>query len=186
MKKLTARQLFTKFPKLACGPCNVAKLEDMACPACGFRERFRITMVTFAEVTDDESAADVGVHEWHDSSYCRCDAPNCVHHGKFRDFIFKGLDDLVAEVLLNDTERIAQAMATHRLSDAAWEALPRDEQLGYSRKLSNHRYAIALFAAAYYFCKVHTTLGCTPAVGLKLATETWTIERLIEEATSTI
>ena len=55
--------------------------------------------------------------------------------------------------------------------------------LGYSRKLENHRYAVALFVVAYNFCKVHSTLGCTPAVGLKLATETWTIERLIEEAT---
>jgi hypothetical protein len=36
---------------------------------------------------------------------------------------------------------------------------------------------------AYNFCKVHGTLGCTPAVGLKLSTETWTIERLIKEAT---
>lgn len=54
--------------------------------------------------------------------------------------------------------------------------------LGYSRKLCNHRYAIALFAATYNFCKVHSTLGCTPAVGLKLTSETWTIERLIEEA----
>jgi transposase-like protein/IS1 family transposase len=55
--------------------------------------------------------------------------------------------------------------------------------LGYSRKLCNHRYAIALFAAAYNFCKVHSTLGCTPAVGIKLTSETWTIERLIEEST---
>jgi transposase-like protein/IS1 family transposase len=55
--------------------------------------------------------------------------------------------------------------------------------LGYSRKLCNHRYAIALFVAAYNFCKVHSTLGCTPAVGVKLTGETWTIERLIEEAT---
>lgn len=59
-----------------------------------------------------------------------------------------------------------------------------DDVRTYSRKLSNHRYAIALFTAAYNFCKVHTTLGCTPAVGLKLATETWTIERLIEEITA--
>lgn len=136
MKKLTARQLFTKFPKLARGPCNVAKLEDMACPACGFRERFRITMVTLGEVTDYESAADVGVHEWHDRSYCQCDDPNCKHRGKVRDFTFKGLDDLVAEPLLNDTERIAQAMVTHHLSDAAWEALPRDEQLRYLNEFS--------------------------------------------------
>jgi hypothetical protein len=48
---------------------------------------------------------------------------------------------------------------------------------------ANHKHAISLFIAAYNFCKVHSTLGCTPAVGLKLATETWTIEKLIEEAT---
>jgi hypothetical protein len=136
MKKLVARQLFTKFPKLAHGPCNVAKLKDMACPACGFRERFRITMVTLGEVTDGESAADVGVHEWHNSSYCQCDAPNCVQHGKFSDFTFKGLDALVAKALLNDIERIMQAMAAHQLNAKTWEALPRDEQLGYLNEFS--------------------------------------------------
>jgi hypothetical protein len=57
--------------------------------------------------------------------------------------------------------------------------------LGWSRKLENHKHAISLFIAAYNFCKVHTTLGCTPAVGLKLATETWTIEKLIEAALAT-
>jgi hypothetical protein len=55
--------------------------------------------------------------------------------------------------------------------------------LGYSKKLCNHRHAISLFVAAYNFCKVHSTLGCTPAVALKLATETWTIEKLIAEST---
>jgi len=55
--------------------------------------------------------------------------------------------------------------------------------LGYSKTIQNHRHAISIFVAAYNFCKVHSTLGCTPAVGLKLATETWTVERLIEEAT---
>lgn len=57
--------------------------------------------------------------------------------------------------------------------------------LGWSRKLENHKAAIALFVCAYNFCKVHSTLGCTPAVGAKLATETWTIERLIDEVTKT-
>jgi hypothetical protein len=41
---------------------------------------------------------------------------------------------------------------------------------------------LALLVCAYNFCKFHSTLGCTPAVGLKLATEAWTIEKLIEEA----
>jgi IS1 family transposase len=55
--------------------------------------------------------------------------------------------------------------------------------LGWSRKLENHKHAISLFIAAYNFCKIHSTLGTTPAVSLKLATETWTIERLIDEIT---
>jgi len=57
--------------------------------------------------------------------------------------------------------------------------------LGWSRKLENHKHAISLFIAAYNFCKVHSTLGCTPAVGLKLASETWTIEKLIEIVSAT-
>jgi hypothetical protein len=55
--------------------------------------------------------------------------------------------------------------------------------LGYSKKLCNHRHAISLFVAAYNFCKVHNTLGTTPAHGILLTSEPWTIERLIEEAT---
>lgn len=54
--------------------------------------------------------------------------------------------------------------------------------LGYSKTFDNHCYAIALFVCAYNFCKVHSTLGCTPAVGVKLASETWSIEKLITEA----
>jgi len=55
--------------------------------------------------------------------------------------------------------------------------------LGYSRKLTNHRNAISLFVCAYNFCKVHSTLGCTPAVGVKLTDHNWAIEELIEAAT---
>jgi hypothetical protein len=54
--------------------------------------------------------------------------------------------------------------------------------LPYSKTLHNHRYALAIFVCAYNFCKVHATMGCTPAVALKLARETWTLEKLIEEA----
>jgi hypothetical protein len=55
--------------------------------------------------------------------------------------------------------------------------------LGWSRKLDNHRHAIALFVAAYNFCKVHSTLGTTPAHGIGLTSEPWSIERFIAEAT---
>jgi hypothetical protein len=39
-----------------------------------------------------------------------------------------------------------------------------------------------VFVCAANYCKVHSTKGCSPAVALKLATETWTIETLIDEA----
>src|SRR5258708_15419261 len=55
--------------------------------------------------------------------------------------------------------------------------------LAWSRKLDNHRAPVSLFVAAHDPRKVHSTLACSPAVGAKLATETWTIERLIEEVT---
>lgn len=56
--------------------------------------------------------------------------------------------------------------------------------LGFSRKLANHRHAIALFVAAYDFCKVHSTLGTTPAHAAKITDCPWTIERLIQAATN--
>jgi len=55
--------------------------------------------------------------------------------------------------------------------------------LGWSRTLDNHKHAISLFVAAHNFCKVHSSLGKTPAHAVWLTTEPWTIERLIDEAT---
>jgi IS1 family transposase len=56
--------------------------------------------------------------------------------------------------------------------------------LGWSRKLDNHKAAISLFVAVFNFCKVHNTLGTTPAHGAGITDGPWTVERLIEEATT--
>jgi transposase-like protein/IS1 family transposase len=58
--------------------------------------------------------------------------------------------------------------------------------LGFSRKLVNHRHSVALFVVAYNFCKVHSTLGCTPAVGARLTDHAWTIEELVKQLSTTI
>jgi hypothetical protein len=55
--------------------------------------------------------------------------------------------------------------------------------LGWSRKLENHKAAISVFVAAYNFCKVHSTMGCTPAVASNLTDHAWTVEELIDNAT---
>jgi IS1 family transposase len=57
--------------------------------------------------------------------------------------------------------------------------------LEWSRTLENHRHAVAVFVCAHNFCKVHSTLGTTPAHGAKITEGPWTIEKLIEQATAT-
>ena len=52
--------------------------------------------------------------------------------------------------------------------------------LGWSRKLANHRHAVTIFVATHNFCKVHTTLGCTPAQGAGLTDHRCTIEELLQ------
>jgi transposase-like protein/IS1 family transposase len=57
---------------------------------------------------------------------------------------------------------------------------------GWSRKLTNHRHSVALFAVTHNFCKVHNTLGCTPALGARLTDHNWTIEELVKKLSETI
>jgi hypothetical protein len=40
----------------------------------------------------------------------------------------------------------------------------------------------ALFVAWYNFCRVHMALKTTPAVAAGLASETWSVERLLCES----
>lgn len=54
--------------------------------------------------------------------------------------------------------------------------------LGYSKKLSYHRHAIALMVAHYNFCRKHSTHGQTPAMAAGLAGRPWTLEELLARA----
>ena len=50
----------------------------------------------------------------------------------------------------------------------------------FSKKLENHKAAIALHFAYYNFCKIHQTLRVTPAMESKITDHVWTIEELIK------
>ncbi|EYF07488.1 Hypothetical protein CAP_0241 [Chondromyces apiculatus DSM 436] len=50
---------------------------------------------------------------------------------------------------------------------------------GFSKKLENHRAAIALHFAYYNFCRVHETLKVTPAMEAGVADHVWSLEELI-------
>jgi IS1 family transposase len=55
---------------------------------------------------------------------------------------------------------------------------------GFSKKLANHKAAIALHIAHYNFCRVHETLRITPAMAVGVTDHVWSIAELIERATA--
>lgn len=50
---------------------------------------------------------------------------------------------------------------------------------GFSKKFENHRAAVALHFMHYNFCRVHKTLGKTPAMAAGLADHVWPIDELV-------
>ncbi|HXF15856.1 MAG TPA: IS1 family transposase, partial [Burkholderiales bacterium] len=54
--------------------------------------------------------------------------------------------------------------------------------LGFSKKLENLAAAFALHAAHYNFCRVHGTLGKTPAMAAGVTNDIWTLADLYEKA----
>jgi len=50
---------------------------------------------------------------------------------------------------------------------------------GHSKKIDNHRHAVALHYIYYNFCKVHQTLRVTPAMEAGLSDHVWSLEELI-------
>jgi hypothetical protein len=51
--------------------------------------------------------------------------------------------------------------------------------MGFSKKLENHRWAVLLQSAHFNFCRVHSTIGKTPAIALGLADHVWTVKELL-------
>jgi hypothetical protein len=53
---------------------------------------------------------------------------------------------------------------------------------GFSKKLENHRAAIALHFAHYNFCRRHKTLRMTPAMAAGVTDHVWSMRELLEAA----
>ena len=52
----------------------------------------------------------------------------------------------------------------------------------FSKKLANHKAAVALYVAHYNLCRVHETLRVTPAMASDVTDHIWTIGELVEAA----
>jgi hypothetical protein len=50
---------------------------------------------------------------------------------------------------------------------------------GHSKKIDNHRHAVALHYMYYNFCKVHQTLRVTPAMEAGLTDHVWSLQELV-------
>jgi len=50
---------------------------------------------------------------------------------------------------------------------------------GFSKKIDNLICAVAMYFLHYNFCRVHQTLGTTPAVAAGLADHVWTIAEIV-------
>lgn len=51
--------------------------------------------------------------------------------------------------------------------------------LGYSKKLTNHKHAVALMVAHFNFCRKHSAHGQTPAIAAGLTDHAWTVAELL-------
>ena len=51
--------------------------------------------------------------------------------------------------------------------------------LGYSKKLENLKYSVALLIAHFNFCRIHSAHKQTPAMAAELTNHIWTIEELL-------
>jgi len=55
---------------------------------------------------------------------------------------------------------------------------------GFSKKLRNHKAAVALYVAHFDLCRVHDPLQITSAMALGVTDHIWSIEELVGAATN--
>jgi hypothetical protein len=53
------------------------------------------------------------------------------------------------------------------------------QQNAFSKKVENHAYQVVLHFMHYNFCRIHTTLRCTPAMEACVSEHVWSIEEIV-------
>ena len=96
---MTAQEFIKKYPD---SEINENCLEDVACPHCGNRSRFRISAVTTFTMTDagEDDHSDI---EYDYNSYAHCE--ECNTPGVYSEFMVDGLDDLLRQAADHEVEQ---------------------------------------------------------------------------------
>jgi IS1 family transposase len=76
------------------------------------------------------------------------------------------------------TSHVERSNLTIRMSNRRMTRLTN----AFSKKLDNHKAAMALHFANYNLCRVHRSLRVTPAMAAGVTDHVWTIEELLDEA----
>jgi hypothetical protein len=72
------------------------------------------------------------------------------------------------------------SVAQFRFTDAIVVLLAHKLLNAFSKKLENHKAAMALHFANYNLCRIHRTLRVTPAMAAGVTDHVWTIAELID------
>ncbi len=75
------------------------------------------------------------------------------------------------------TSHIERQNLTMRMSMRRFTRLTN----GFSKKIQNHAYALAIHYMHYNFCRIHKTLRVTPAMEADLTDHVWTIEEMLDK-----
>ncbi len=79
---------------------------------------------------------------------------------------------------LTSTSYVERSNLTFRMQQRRFTRMTN----AFSKKLENHKAAVALFVAHYNLCRVHKSLRITPAMQLGITDHIWTIGELVEAA----
>jgi len=79
-----------------------------------------------------------------------------------------------------DSDHISTSYA-ERMNLQIWMDMRRFTRLtnAHSKKVANHRHALALYFTYYNFARIHSTLRVTPAMQAGIADHVWTIQEII-------
>ena len=102
-----------------------------------------------------------------------------------RDRIDVGALENVGNVLSSDVDKADSGTSRMEWFNlTTWMTLRRYTRLtnGHSKKTRNHDAMLGLYFAWYNWCRKHAILKTTPAVKAGLASEVWTLEKVLTVA----
>jgi hypothetical protein len=73
------------------------------------------------------------------------------------------------------TSYVERSNLTFRMQNRRFTRLTN----GFSKKLENHAYSVALFVMFYNFCRIHKTLRITPAMAAGVTERLWEVADIV-------